>query len=467
MEIRVGSMADTTRKRFFSGSRRGDVDMTEGSIPKHILTFALPLLVGNIFQQLYNMVDTWVVGNYVSSEAMAAVGSVGPVINMLIGFFLGLASGAGVVISQYYGAKNDEGVSQTVHTSLAMTLVMAVIFTAVGVAVTPFMVDMMATPENVRPQTITYLTIYFGGVSGLMLYNMGAGILRAVGDSRRPFYFLVASAVMNTVLDLVFVIAFDLGVAGVALATILSQFVSAVLVLIVLLRAKSSVRFSPRKLRIDWPTMGRIIRVGIPAAVQMAITSFSNVFVQKYINYFGSDAMAGWTAYNKVDALLFMPMQSIALASTTFVGQNLGKNQVKRARRGVSIALLMAAIATIVVMIPVILAAPYTVAFFNDEPEVVRYGSMLLRHISPFYIVCIVNQVCSGALRGAGNSRAPMFIMLGSFVVFRQIYLYIMANFISNTILPIAMGYPAGWMVCSAITLIYYLKADLGKTRLV
>ena len=460
-------MAETTRRRFFPGGRRGDVDMTEGNIPKHILTFALPLLVGNIFQQLYNMVDTWVVGNYVSSEAMAAVGSVGPIINMLIGFFLGLASGAGVVISQYYGAKNDEGVSKTVHTSLMMTLVMAVVFTAVGISVTPFMVDMMSTPDNVRPATITYLSIYFAGVAGLMFYNMGAGILRAVGDSRRPFYFLVVSAVMNTVLDLVFVIAFDMGVAGVALATILSQLTSAVLVIVVLLRAGSAIRFRPRLLRIHWPTMGRIVKVGIPAAVQMAITSFSNVFVQKYINYFGSDAMAGWTAYNKVDALLFMPMQSIALASTTFVGQNLGKNQVKRARQGVTVALGMAALATVVVMIPVILAAPYTVAFFNDEPEVVRYGSMLLRRISPFYIVCIVNQVCSGALRGAGNSRAPMIIMLCSFVVFRQIYLYIMANFISNTIIPIAMGYPAGWIVCSAVTLIYYLRADLGKSRLV
>ena len=460
-------MAERTRKGIFPGMKRGDVDMTEGSIPKHILTFALPLLVGNIFQQLYNMVDTWVVGNYVSSEAMAAVGSVGPIINMLIGFFLGLASGAGVVISQYYGAKNDEGVSETVHTSLAMTLVMAVLFTGIGTAMTPFMVDMMATPDNVRPETITYLTIYFSGVTGLMLYNMGAGILRAVGDSRRPFYFLVISAVLNTVLDLLFVIAFGMGVAGVALATILSQFVSAILVITVLLRSSSSIRFRPRKLRIAWATMRRIVKVGIPAAVQMAITSFSNVFVQKYVNFFGSDAMAGWTAYNKVDAFLFMPMQSIALASTTFVGQNLGKRQIERARRGVTIALLMAAVSTILIMIPVMLAAPYTVSFFNDEPEVVRYGSLLLRTISPFYIVCIVNQVCSGALRGAGNSRAPMIIMLCSFVLFRQIYLFIMSHYISNTIIPIAMGYPAGWIVCSVVTLIYYLRADLGKSRLI
>ena len=458
---------EQTRKRRFALGRRGDVDMTEGSIPKHIIAFAFPLLIGNIFQQLYNMVDTWVVGNFVSSEAMAAVGSVGPIINMLIGFFLGLASGAGVVISQYYGAKNDGGVSDTVHTSLAMTLILAVVFTGVGILMTPFMVDMMDTPPEVRPETVTYLTIYFSGVAGLMLYNMGAGILRAVGDSRRPFLFLVVSAVLNTVLDLVFVIAFGMGVAGVALATILAQFVSAVLVTVSLLRAPSAIRLIPRKLKIVWPIMGRIVKVGIPAAVQMAITSFSNIFVQKYINYFGADAMAGWTAYAKVDALLFMPMQSIALASTTFVGQNLGKNQVARARHGVSISLGMAAAATVVCMIPVILGAPWTVAFFNSEPEVVRYGTLLLRTITPFYVLCIVNQVCSGALRGAGNSRAPMIIMLLSFVVFRQIYLYVMANFIRNEIIPIAMGYPAGWLVCSLTTLIYYLRADLSKTRLV
>ncbi len=460
-------MAEQTNRRVFRGLRRGDVDMTEGNIPKHIIMFALPLLLGNIFQQLYNMVDTWVVGNYVSHEAMAAVGSVGPIINMLIGFFLGLASGAGVVISQYYGAKNDGGVSETVHTSLAMTLVMAVLFTGIGIAMTPFMVNMMNTPENVRPDTITYLTVYFSGVSGLMIYNMGAGILRAVGDSKRPFYFLVLSAVLNTVLDLVFVIFFRMGVAGVALATILSQFVSAVLVVTLLLRSPSSIRFLPKKLRISWPTLGRIVKVGIPAAIQMAITSFSNIFVQGYINYFGSHVMAGWTAYAKVDALIFMPMQSIALASTTFVGQNLGKNQIKRARKGVAVSLGMAAVGTVIVMVPVIAGAPYTVAFFNAEPEVVRYGSLLLRTITPFYIVCIVNQVCSGALRGAGDSRAPMIIMLCSFVVFRQIYLYVMANFICNEIIPIAMGYPAGWILCSAVTLIYYLRADLGKSKLI
>ena len=460
-------MASETKTPPFARFRRGDVDMTEGNIVRHILTFAFPLLVGNIFQQLYNMVDTWVVGNYVSNAAFSAVGSVGPIINMLIGFFLGLASGAGVVISQYYGAKNEEKVSETVHTALLMTLAMAAVFTAAGVIMAPYMVDMMKAPDDVRPEAITYLTIYFSGVAGLMVYNIGAGVLRAVGDSRRPFYFLCVSATLNTVLDLLFVLAFDMGVAGVAWATVIAQCVSAVLVTITLTRSQSCIRLIPRRLRISGEMLKKIIRVGIPAALQMAVTSFSNIFVQSYINYFKTDVMAGWTAYNKIDQILFMPMQSISLASTTFVGQNLGRNYVDRAKRGVAISLGMAAASTLIMMVPVMVFAPHFVAFFNSKPEVVAYGSMLLRAISPFYVLCCVNQVYSGALRGAGDTRAPMIIMLFSFVLFRQIYLYVMANFIANEIIPIAMGYPAGWLVCSTITFIYYHKASLSKSRVV
>ena len=326
---------------------------------------------------------------------------------------------------------------------------------------------MMKAPDDVRPEAITYLTIYFSGVAGLMVYNIGAGILRAVGDSRRPFYFLCVSATLNTVLDLLFVLAFDMGVAGVAWATVIAQCVSAVLVTITLTRSQSCIRLIPRRLRISSEMLKKIIRVGIPAALQMAVTSFSNIFVQSYINYFKTDVMAGWTAYNKIDQILFMPMQSISLASTTFVGQNLGRNYVDRAKRGVAISLGMAAASTLIMMVPVMVFAPHFVAFFNSKPEVVAYGSMLLRAISPFYVLCCVNQVYSGALRGAGDTRAPMIIMLFSFVLFRQIYLYVMANFIANEIIPIAMGYPAGWLVCSTITFIYYHKASLSKSRVV
>lgn len=457
--IKLGSIAAKMKKH--------DVDMTSGNINSQIIGFALPLLIGNVFQQLYNTVDTWVVGNYVSNEAFAAVGSVGPIINMLIGFFLGLSSGAGVVISQYYGAKNEENVKKTVHTSILMTLFLGILFTILGITMTPFMLRFMNTDASVIPEANTYLIIYFAGVMGLMLYNIGSGILRAVGDSRRPFYYLVVSAILNIIFDLVFVIGFKMGVEGVAYATIISQGISAVLVVITLMRAESCVKLTLRELKMSWDMLAKIIKVGIPAAIQMAITSFSNVFVQSYINYFGPDVMSGWTAYSKIDQLMFLPMQSIALASTTFVGQNLGMNQVDRAKQGVRNSLIMAFLATALVMIPVLIFAPGLVGFFNDKPEVIEYGSVLLKYITPFYIFCCVNQVYSGALRGAGNSKVPMIIMLLSFVLFRQIYLFVMANFISNEIIPIAMGYPAGWFMCSMLTAIYYHKTNLSKTRIV
>ena len=447
-------------------SRRKDVDMTSGNIVRHIFSFALPLLVGNIFQQLYNTVDTWVVGNFVSNEAFSAVGTVGPIINMLIGFFMGLSAGAGVVISQYYGAKREEDVSRAVHTSVVMTLIIGAVFTFIGIGMTPFMLRLMKTPPEVLPESTAYLTIYFSGLMGLMLYNIGSGILRAVGDSQRPFYFLVVCAILNTVLDLLFVLVFHMGVEGVALATILSQGVSAILVMITLLRTGGCIRLSVKKLRLHFDMLSKIVRVGIPAALQMAVTAFSNIFVQSYINYFGADCMSGWTAYAKVDQLLFLPMQSISLASTTFVGQNLGRNQPERARQGVSVALKMALCATVIMMIPLLIFAAPIVGFFNDKPQVIEYGAMLLRWMSPFYVLCCFNQIYSGALRGAGNTKAPTIIMLSSFVLFRQIYLYVMSG-ICNEIIPIAMSYPAGWLLCSSLTTLYYHKVKLGKTRLV
>ena len=446
-------------------SRRKDVDMTSGNIVRHIFSFALPLLIGNIFQQLYNTVDTWVVGNFVSNEAFSAVGTVGPIINMLIGFFMGLSAGAGVVISQYYGAKREEDVSRAVHTSVVMTLIIGAVFTFIGIGMTPFMLRLMKTPPEVLPESTAYLTIYFSGLMGLMLYNIGSGILRAVGDSQRPFYFLVVCAILNTVLDLLFVLVFQMGVEGVALATILSQGVSAILVMITLLRTGGCIRLSVKKLRLHFDMLQKIVRVGSPAALQMAVTAFSNIFVQSYINYFGADCMSGWTAYAKVDQLLFLPMQSISLASTTFVGQNLGRNQPERARQGVSVALKMALCATVIMMIPLLIFAAPIVSFFNDKPQVIEYGAMLLRWMSPFYVLCCFNQIYSGALRGAGNTKAPTIIMLSSFVLFRQIYLYVMSG-ICNEIIPIAMSYPAGWLLCSSLTSLYYHKVKLGKTRL-
>lgn len=448
-------------RRLFSG-RRHDVDMTEGSTARNLILFALPLLVGNLFQQLYNMVDTWVIGQTGENGAFAAVGSVGPIINIMIGLFSGLASGAGVVISRRFGARDEEGVRRAVHTSIATTAILSVVFTVLGILLSPTAVRLMLRGDGgeVYPHAVTYLTIYFAGIAALLVYNMGAGILRAVGDSRHPLYFLVASAVTNILLDLLFVFAFGMGVAGVALATVISEVLAAVLTVLTLLRTPSSVRLVPRAIRIDPGSLRSIVLIGIPAALQMALTAFSNVFVQSYIANVNGDQtaiLAGWTAYSKIDMFLFLPSQSLSMAATTFVGQNLGAGNVPRARRGILVAFLLALSVTLPAVGAVMLGAPHLAGIFNPDPAVVAVASLLLRYITPFYIFTCVNQVFAAGLRGAGNSTAPMLIMLTSFVGFRQLYLLVMSSYISNDLIPVAMGYPAGWALCCLVMTVYYL----------
>lgn len=439
-----------------------DTDMTSGSIVRHLLVFAVPLLIGNVFQQLYNTVDSVVVGNYVGKEALAAVGGVAPIINMLIGFFTGLSAGAGVVISQHYGAHNDERVRDAVHTTVALTLVLCVVLTAVGILMVPAMLRMMQTPSDVEDQAAEYLRIYFAGLTGLLLYNMGSGILRAVGDSRRPLYFLIFSALTNTVLDLLFVAKLRMGIAGAAIATIAAQAMSAILVMVVLCRSSGSYRLDWRRIRFHRMTLRRICSIGLPSAVQQAITSFSNVFVQSYVNRFGSSCMAGWTSYQKIDAFALLPMMSIAMAATTFVGQNLGAGDRKRAKQGTYTAFALAFGITAVILIPLMLLAPQLISLFNRNGEVLDYGTLFIRVMSPFYLLCVVNQIFAGSLRGAGETRVPMFIMLGSFVVFRQIYLFVTYKLI-GTILPVALGYPIGWVLCSILIYFYYRKGNWEK----
>ena len=439
-------------------ARRRDMDMTQGPIMSQLINFALPLLLGSIFQQLYNTVDTWVVGNFVGKNSFSAVGTLSSVTNLVISFFLGFSSGASVIISQYYGAKDDENVNRTTHTFVTVTLIMCVALTLLGIALIPLVLMIMKSPAEVAAEQRIYLTIYFSGLSGLLIYNMGSAILRAVGDSTHPFIFLVVSASLNIVLDLLFVIAFHMGTAGVAYATIIAQMISAILVMRVLFRTNSSVRVSLKKLKIYGFILKKIFRVGLPSALQMSITCFSNVFVQSYINQFGSDVMGGWTAYIKVDQLVLLPMQSLALATQTFVGQNLGLMQTERARKGVRVSLYASLVSTAVLIAVVIPLAKYIVELFigTAESGVIHFGTMFLTYLTPFYLLPCFNQIYGGALRGSGRSSIPMMTMLFSFVFFRQIYLFIMSRFISNTILPIALGYPAGWMLCSIILAIAY-----------
>lgn len=459
MEKQEESRLQGIRSRLLARGKT-EVDMTRGGIVALLLNFAAPLLLGNIFQQLYNTVDTWVVGNYVGKNAFSAVGTLSPIINTIIGFFIGFSNGACVIISRHFGAGDKEKVQRSVHTFVAVTLILCVVFTILGIALTPLMLDLIKSPAEVRSEQYTYLSIYFAGVTGLLLYNMGSAILRAVGNSVYPFLFLVVSALLNTAMDLVFVIAFDMGTAGVAYATIAAQLVSAILVMAMLFKTDSSVRVRLKSLRIDRKILGGILGIGLPAALQMSVTAFSNIFVQSYINFFGADCMGGWTAYSKIDQLLFLPMNSLSLATQTFVGQNLGRKLTDRTRRGVRTSLFMSMLCTAVLIIPVVAFAPSLVRFFIDESEagVIHYGTLFLRMISPFYVMCCLNQIYGGALRGAGEAKVSMVIMLGSFVLFRQIYLFVVSNYVSNTVVAISLGYPFGWLLCSILMLVFYKR---------
>ena len=442
--------------------RRKDTDMTAGSIPRLLISFAIPLLIGNLFQQLYNTVDSIVVGNYVGKEALAAVGCTGPVINALVSVFIGLSTGSTVVIAQYFGAKDFEKLSQAVHTTILLTLATCVLLTVVGVLATPAMLRMMQTPEDVFDQAAEYLRIFFCGITGVHLYNSCAAILRAVGDSTRPLYLLIFCTLTNTVLDVLFTGFLGMGIAGAAWATVISQFLSAILVMRLLLRTDADYKVELSKLRLDLPILRKICLIGIPSAVQMGITSLSNVFVQSYVNRFESTILAGWTAYNRVDSFAMLPMMSLSTSITTFIGQNLGAGNLDRAKKAVRIGVVMGLVSMTILLTPLMLFAPQLTRLFNSDSEVVRYGSWFIRVISPFYLAFAINQVYLGALRGAGNTRSSMFICLSSFVVFRQIYLFVSYR-LGGGLTAVALGYPAGWVLCTILLLLYYY---LGKNAM-
>lgn len=440
-----------------------DTDMTKGPIVKLLFLFAIPLLLGNLFQQLYNTVDSLVIGNFVGTQALAAIGSTTSICNTLVKFFNGVSIGASVIISQYYGAHDDENLYRSVQTTMALTFLCGILFTVIGYLMTPFMLRLMATPEDVLPLSSQYLRIYFLGISGLLVYNMGSGILRAVGDSKRPLMFLVFSSMMNIVLDLILVLAFDMGIAGVALATIVSQFVSAFLVLLLLSRCTESYRFDIRGLCLDPSILKRILVVGLPTGIQQSLTAFSNVFVHSYINAFGSGCMAGWSCYSKIDQFIFLPMQSMGSAATMFVGQNIGAGDVKRAKKGSMSALTMAIGFTAVCCLTLWIFAPQMVAVFNRDSEVLRYGTMILRLNLCFMIFCCFNQVLAGALRGTGDAKTPMYYLLFSQVVVRQIYLFIISRVFPGNFRVICFAFPVGWMLCSVLMCTHYFRMDWDK----
>lgn len=441
-----------------------DADMTQGAITGQLIHFAIPMAIGLLFQQLYNTVDTVVVGQFVGKEALAAVGSTSSIINTLVGFSAGRSTGSSVVISQCYGAHNNRDLRSAVHTTVGITFIMSIVFTVLGFVLVEPLLRLMSTPEDVFAQARTYLRIYIAGLTGLLFYNMGSGVLRAVGDSTRPLYFLCFSAIVNTVFDLLFVIRFHLGVAGVAYATILAQALSAVLVMVVLTRDPGAYGVRWRELRIDRPMFGRIFAIGMPSGIQQAITAFSNVFVQSYINYFGSACMAGWSAYNKLDAFLNIPIQSIGMASTTFVGQNYGAGMMERARKGVTKAQMLSGSITVALSLVITLTAQEVIRLFTNDPEVMAFGVRFIQLNSPFYFALCFNQTYAGALRGIGSAKIPMVIMLFSFVLFRQAYLFT-AKMLGNSLTAVALAYPVGWAMCSILLSVFFSRSVLCKKK--
>ena len=429
--------------------------MTDGPITTHLIAFSVPLLLGNIFQMLYNTVDSIVVGNFVGKEALAAISSTTMIVNIMIFFFNGFSIGGGVVIGQYLGARKMKELHRTVETTIAVTILFGIFFTFAGFFLVPFMLRLMQTPEDVFPQAKLYLEIYFSGALGLLIYNMGSGILRAVGDTKRPLYFLIFTSILNTVLDLVFVIVFKAGIAGAAIATIISQFISAIMVLVLLTRADDIYKLTWNDLRIDLPILKFIMQIGLPAGVQSMITSVSNVFVQSYINGFGSGCMAGWGAYNKLDSFIFLPINSLGQAATTFVSQNIGAGRSDRANKGTVRALQMAVGVTFAIASVLVLFAPAATGLFTSDDEVIYYGSLFIRMNTFFLIFNAINHVLAGALRGRGESKIPMICMLSCFVVIRQIYLFIGSRIAYNPYV-VGFGYPVGWMTCCAAELICF-----------
>ena len=432
--------------------------MTRGPILKQILLFSLPLMLGNVFQMLYNTVDSIVVGNFVGKEALAAVGSTTMIVNMLVFFFNGFSVGAGVVIGQHFGARDMERLHDAIEATMAMTLILCAAFTAIGLMLVRPMLAVMSTPADVFEDAVTYLTIYFTGFAGLLIYNMGSGILRAVGDTARPLYFLILTSILNIILDLAFVLGLKMGIAGVAWATIISQAVSAALTLGLLTKTNDIYKLVWKDLRVNIPVLRRIFSVGLPAGIQSVITAFSNVFVQGYINFFGSACMAGWSCYNKIDQFIMLAIQSTAMAATTFVSQNIGANQTERANRGTWAAIFLSMSITGVVGVVVMIFAGQSVRLFIQDPAVVEFGVLFLRANTTFLLFNCVNHTLAGALRGRGDSKGPMVIMLTCFVVVRQIYLFIVTRFVANTPFTVGFGYPVGWTSCCICAVTYFIR---------
>ena len=439
--------------------------LTEGSIWKGMLLFALPIFLGNVFQQFYNAFDSWVVGRFLGDTALAAVSSSGSLIFMMIGFFNGVAMGAGVVIARCYGARDYTSMSRAIHTDIAMGLAAGALLTVLGVSFTPTILRWMGTPENVLPQSVSYFRYYFFGALFSVMYNIFVGILHALGDSKHPLYYLIFSTAVNMVLDLVFVGVFHWGVGAAALATTLSQGISALLCCIHLLRMDGPGKMRVREIRLHSRTLRTILRMGLPSGVQNSVIALANLVVQSSINSFGSAAMAGCGSYSKLEGFAFLPVTCFAMALSTFVGQNLGAGNYSRVKKGVAFGIACSTIAAECIGIVSYLFAPQLIGIFNNSPQVVDYGARHMRIICLFYCLLAFSHCIAGIMRGAGRASVPMYTMLCCWCVIRVSYITLALRAV-NRLEVVSFAYPLTWTLSSIVFLIYFLKADWIHTSL-
>lgn len=433
--------------------------LTEGSIWKKIILFAIPVFWGNMFQQLYTIVDSLIVGNFIGNDALAAVSSSGNLIFLMVGFFNGIAMGAGVVISKYFGAKDYKKLQLAIHTDIAFGLVASVILTILGIIFTPQILKWMGTPKSVLPNSILFFRIYFVGVTAVVMYNIAVGILQAIGDSRHPLYYLIVASIVNVALDLFFVGVLKLGVGSAALATVISQTISAILCFYRLMHYDTVYRVSLRKIRFNGPMFKQIIQLGLPSGVQNSIIGFANVIVQSNINAFGVNAMAGCGAYSKIEGFAFLPITCFSMALTTFVGQNLGAGKFDRVKKGAKFGIACSVTMAEIVGIIIWIGAPIFIRLFNDDPTVIAFGTKQSRTEALFYCLLAFSHCIAGIMRGAGKAIVPMVTMLITWCLIRITYITVAVHLVPK-IGVIFWAYPLTWSLSSIIFLIYYKKVD-------
>ncbi len=433
--------------------------MTEGPIAGQMLRFAAPLFLGNLFQQLYNTADALIVGNMLGSDALAAVSATGTLVFLIISLFVGISAGSGVLISRYFGAQAHEKLEKAVHTNVAFSLCAGLLMTVFGVLFTPWLLELMGTPEDVMDQACTYIRIFFAGSLGLVLYNGLRGMMQAVGDGKNPLKYLIFCSCLNVVLDITFIGVFHTGVGGAALATIISQFLSGLLCLRRLVTTDEEYRVELKKVRFHWPTLKLIVRYGLPSGIQNSVIAIANVVVQSNINEFGSMAVAGCGAYSRIEGFAFLPITSFTISLTTFVGQNLGAREYDRAKKGARFGMLCAIVAAEAIGLLVHLLAPLLLRAFTDEAEAIQFGVDKAHICALFFCLLAASHGLAAVLRGAGKAVIPMISMLAFWCVIRVTFLHFMVP-IYHSINTVNWVYPLTWALSTVFLGIYYWRAD-------